>query len=114
MQQDNIQEVRDNLLDLIKTSETPREYLKSSDLKKFYGLITTLPPEERGDFGKKINELKKNLEEAILERESELENATVESLDITAPCDVNSDKPSLLSTELGSQHPLTMNICLER
>lgn len=110
MQQDNIQEVRDNLLAQIKTSNTPREYLKSSDLKKFYGVIATLPPDERGDFGKKINELKKDLEDAILDRESELENATVEPLDITAPCDVNSEKPSLLSTELGSQHPLTVEI----
>jgi phenylalanyl-tRNA synthetase alpha chain len=50
------------------------------------------------------------LESAVSARESELESATVERLDITAPWDVNSPPQSLLPTDNGSQHPLTREI----
>lgn len=103
----NIEEISQALLIQIASSDSPRDVLKSPELKNLYGLIKTLPPDERGPFGKRVNELKVILESAINAKESELENINVEPIDITAPWDVNSGPISLLPTESGSQHPLT-------
>jgi phenylalanyl-tRNA synthetase alpha chain len=106
----NIEETGKQLLTQIAGSDSPRDILKAPELKQLYGVIKTLPPEQRGDYGKQINDLKITLESAVNARESELENATIERLDITAPWDVNSEPQSLLPTDCGSQHPLTSEI----
>jgi phenylalanyl-tRNA synthetase alpha chain len=106
----NIEEIEKQLLAQIAGSALPRDVLRAPELKQLYGTIKTLPAEERGNYGKRINELKVALEAAVDRRESELESATVESIDITAPWDVNSGPQSLLPTENGSQHPLTSEI----
>jgi phenylalanyl-tRNA synthetase alpha chain len=106
----NIEDTRKDLLARIATSDTPRDILKVLELKQLYGAIKTLLPEERGAYGKQINELKQTLELAISEREAGLENATIEPIDITAPWDVNSKHLDLLPTEQGTQHPLTREL----
>lgn len=106
----DIDTVRHDLLERVKSSETPRDLLKVPELRELYGAIGKLPPEERGAYGKSINELKNALEEAIEAREAELENSDVEPIDITAPWAANGQLPSLLPTENGSQHPLTREI----
>ncbi|HUC96416.1 MAG TPA: phenylalanine--tRNA ligase subunit alpha [Candidatus Saccharimonadales bacterium] len=106
----NIEEISNQLLSQIASSDSPRDILRTPELKQLYGVIKTLPLEQRGDFGKKINDLKTALESAVGSREAELENATVEPLDITAPWDVNSNPQSLLPADSGSQHPLTCEI----
>ena len=106
----NIEDVRKDLLARVVTSDTPRELLKVPELKQLYGVITTLPIEERGAYGKDINNLKLELESAIALRESELEDATVESLDVTAPWDFNTGPLGLLPTDYGTQHPLTCEL----
>jgi phenylalanyl-tRNA synthetase alpha chain len=106
----NIEETGKQLLAQISGSNSPRDVLKAPELRQLYGRIKDLPPDQRGDFGKQINQLKANLESAISARESELENANIEVIDITAPWDVNSGPQSLLPTDGGSQHPLTSEI----
>jgi phenylalanyl-tRNA synthetase alpha chain len=106
----NIEEISNQLLSRIANSDSPRDILKTPELKQLYGTIKTLPPEQRSDFGKKINDLKTALESAVNTRETELESATVEPLDITAPWDINSGPQSLLPADAGSQHPLTSEI----
>lgn len=106
----NIEEISKQLVMQIAGSDSPRDILKAPELKQLYGVIKTLPPEERGGYGKRINELKVVLESAVDTREAELESATVEPLDITAPWDVNSGPQNLLPTENGSQHPLTSEL----
>lgn len=106
----NIKVIQDKLVAEIAASSNPRDVLKSPDLKKLYGVIGSLPAEERGKYGKKINELKKFLEAEISAKEADLEGAAVESIDVTAPWDVNSKKPSLLQAEFGTRHPLTTEI----
>ena len=59
-----INQTQAELLSRIATSDTPRELLKAPELKKLYAAIGTLPPEERGGYGKQINDLKKVLEQA--------------------------------------------------
>jgi phenylalanyl-tRNA synthetase alpha chain len=106
----NIEDIRKDLLARVVASDAPRELLKVPELKKLYGVIATLPIEERSSYGKDINNLKLELELAIVLRESELEDATVEPIDITAPWDINTGHLGLLPTEHGTQHPLTCEL----
>ncbi len=106
----NIETVRNDLLAKVAVSVVPQDILKSSELKQLVGAIKDLPVEERGAYGKSINELKQVLQVAITTRENELDNATVESIDVTAPWDVNHSSLQLLPTENGTQHPLTTEL----
>jgi phenylalanyl-tRNA synthetase alpha chain len=106
----NIDDVRQTLLARVAQTSEPREVLKAPELKQLYTVLPTLDPSERGAYGKAVNELKVALETAISARENELEDATIEPLDVTAPWDVNSTVPALLPTENGTQHPLTREL----
>ncbi len=110
MKTDNLNSVQKALLERVATSQTPREVLKASEFKDLYARIASLSPEERGIYGKAVNEVKVAVEAAIATREADLENADVQSIDVSAPWDMNSDRPALLPTEQGSQHPLTKEL----
>jgi len=106
----NIEDISKKLLDLVAGSDTPREILKSVELKQLYGVVTTLPVVERGAYGKRFNELRIALESAVTAREAELEDKTVETIDVTAPWDKNAGPVELIQTEQGTQHPLTREL----
>jgi phenylalanyl-tRNA synthetase alpha chain len=106
----DVQGVRSSLLQQVAESDTPREVLKAPEFKQMYGAIATLPAEERGAFGRQVNEVKVAVEQAVEARENELESADVVALDVTAPWSVNGTKPLLLPTEQGTQHPLTKEL----
>jgi phenylalanyl-tRNA synthetase alpha chain len=107
----NIEDVKNRLLSQIADSNSPRDILKDSELKQLYSAISTLPAEQRGAYGKSINDMKMSLESAVSDRESKLENDSVESIDITAPFDINSSGDiGFLSTKQGAQHPLTTEL----
>lgn len=106
----NIEDLRQTLFARVSATNEPREILKAAELKQLYTVLPTLNPGERGAYGKAVNELKVALETAIVARENELEDATIEPLDVTAPWDVNSALPALLPTEQGTQHPLTREL----
>jgi len=106
----DVEGVKQSLLERVASSESPRDVLKATEIRELYGVIGSLAPEERGAFGKQVNEVKLAVEAAIEAREAELESADVVPLDITAPWDVNTQKPSLLPTENGTQHPLTKEL----
>jgi phenylalanyl-tRNA synthetase alpha chain len=106
----NIEDVQKDLLAKIAASDAPRELLKTPELKKLYGVIKDLPAEDRGAYGKNVNDLRVKLEAAVLSRESELEDVNVEVIDITAPWDANTGPLDLLPTEYGTQHPLTTEL----
>ncbi len=105
-----INEIRRDLLAKVAASDAPRELLKSTELKNLYGNIKDLPAEERAIFGKAVNDLRVELEASVSARETELEDATVEDLDITAPWDVNTKLSDLLPTDQGTKHPLTKEL----
>lgn len=107
---DSIDTLRPQLLERIKTTAAPRDILKAGELKKLYGTIVTLEPSQRGEFGRKVNELKQELEAAIQAREAELEDSEVERIDVTAPWGINETKPALLPTAQGTKHPLTREL----
>ncbi len=106
----DVEGVKQSLLGKVASSDSPRDVLKAPEIRELYGAIGSLPAEERGAFGKQVNEVKLAVEAAIEARENELESADVQPIDITAPWDVNSKAPSLLPTENGTQHPLTKEL----
>lgn len=106
----DLQQVRDALLAQVATLETPRDVLKSNELKSLYGAIGSMEPSERAAYGKAVNEVKVAVEAAVEAREAELESADISAIDVTAPWDVNATLPTLLRTENGSQHPLTTEL----
>ena len=92
-----------------RLAETPdkQSILRAQELKALYAQIPTLPEDQRGVFGKEINELKAELEQLIAQHQEASE--VVESIDITAPFDINTPadkRPRLLTSDNGSQHPL--------
>jgi phenylalanyl-tRNA synthetase alpha chain len=106
----DIDSLRSTLLERIAAHAQPREVLKAPELKDLYAVIPTLVPEERSQYGKKVNDLKIALEAAVSLREMEMEDASIAPIDVTAPWDTNGKPPSLLSTEQGTQHPLTREL----
>ena len=83
---------------------------KLKDLNLEYAKIKDLPPAERADFGKKINQQKQDLMRQIAAAENAELDTTVTALDITAPFAVNGTPPSLLGAEQGSRHPLMVEL----
>lgn len=108
--QHDIDSIQQDLLSRIAESSAPSEVLRIPELKQLYNHITVLESNQRKDYGRKINELKLILEAAVKAREAELENASIEPLDITAPWAVNTGPVELLPAEQGTQHPLTSEI----
>jgi len=87
------------------------EILKAVELRALYAEIPTLPAEERGTFGKEINQLKTELEEMVAGHQEQAE--ALPPIDVTAPFDVNvpaDQRPKLLTADRGSRHPLTTEI----
>ncbi|NLA42848.1 phenylalanine--tRNA ligase subunit alpha [Candidatus Saccharibacteria bacterium] len=105
-----IESVKDKLLSLIKSSNTPQEALRSPDLKALYAKIASLPVSERGSFGKDVNLLKKDIQAAIKQREDDLLSVDLPPIDVTAPMDSNTSIPALLSSDQGTIHPLMQEI----
>jgi len=102
-----ISAVADDLKARLNELPNKAEILKAVELKALYAEIPTLPPEERGAFGKEINVLKNELEALIAEHQEQAE--ALPAIDVTAPFDVNvpaDKKPQLLPLQQGSKHPL--------
>lgn len=72
-----------------------------------YAKIKTLPPEDRGEFGRELNAKKQQLLSRIAHAEAEAESANVAPIDISAPCAINSPLPRLLH---GTKHPLMVEL----
>ena len=102
--------IQQKLLLAVSQSTTPREVLRHEELRALYGHITSLPPAERGPFGKRVNELKQAVQTAIERRLEELETVERTPIDVTAPMDINTAIPPLLPTNQGSTHPLMQEI----
>ena len=106
----DLDELRREIVLAVSQSKSPREFLRDRRLRELYEQIKSLPPVERGPFGKQINELKQAIEQAIAARLEELEKVDLKPIDVTAPMDANSPKPELLPSEQGTIHPLSAEI----
>lgn len=106
----DIDAVQAEILAQISVSDTPRDLLKAAQLKKLYAGIGTLPAEERGAYGKRVNEVKQAVERAVAMRETDLASAAVTAIDVTAPWDSNTGPVQLLPANQGTTHPLMQEI----
>ena len=87
-----------------------RTVLRSAELKSLYDELKVLPPEQRAQRGKEINQLRNELT-VLLGSEKMVDGRT--PIDVTAPWDVNTSittRPQLLPSEQGTMHPLTQEI----
>ncbi len=84
-------------------SELEKLKLELKNLNAEYAKIKTLPPAERGEFGRTINAKKQTLLSQIAAAEEALESETVEPLDVSAPCAPNQP---IIDLSLGTEHPL--------
>ncbi len=107
---DSVDQVQKKLTKLISQSASPREALRSSELKALYSQLPKLPAADRSAYGQKINTLKRKLEQAVAQREETLAQADREPIDVTAPFDINAPLPELLSTQQGTIHPLNTEL----
>lgn len=83
------------------------DIIKAVELRALYAEIPTLLPEQRGAFGKEINQLKQELEGLIATHQEQAE--ALPPIDVTAPFDSNvpmAKRPRLLGSAVGSKHPL--------
>lgn len=106
----DLSSIKNRLLKSIAVSESPTDALRDAELRRLSGTISSLPVDKRAEFGKSLNNLKKELELAIDNRLEEINSADIEELDVTAPMDINSPIPSLLPTQNGTIHPLMKEI----
>ncbi len=85
------------------------EKLKSElkNINAEYAKIKTLPPEERGKFGKEINAKKQKILTAIAKAEEAAESAEVSPIDVSAPSFPNAP---IFQPKFGTKHPLMVEL----
>ena len=81
---------------------------RAPELVSLYKKITDMPAGERASFGRQVNRLKSEVEQWIKEAKQPAPN--LRPIDVSAPFDINSTQPQLLTAESGSLHPLTAEI----
>ena len=106
----DVESLKEQLIARVHASKTPAEVAKAPEFRELYAQIPIMPAEERGEFGKRVNELKKAVDLAINQRKVELAAVALPAIDVTAPFDVNSSEPVLLPASHGTLHPLTQEI----
>ncbi len=103
----NIDHIARLLIKKFDNLKIKSDILKANELKALYAEIPLLPVSERSNFGKEINELKKQLVALV---NSEIENSeNLTPIDVTSPLDINSNgekQPKVLQSIFGSKHPL--------
>jgi len=84
-----------------------KQILRSKTLEGLMSNLKTLPNEEKAAYGRDLNALKSEVIGWV--NDSEAEAQELGPIDVTAPFDRNTPenmRPSLLSTKLGSKHPI--------
>ncbi len=105
---EEIQQVKQQLLQRLETLEDKKQILRSPELKMLYSKIKDQPEDQRGVFGLAVNGLKIELEQLVAGTTEKF--ATKSPIDVTAPFDVNSKLPSLIPTENGTVHPINREL----
>ena len=106
-QNPKVQEAAELLKSRFAELQNKVDILKAIELRALYAEIPTLPPEQRGAFGKELNELRAELQ--MMVDEAGEQGEALPPIDITAPFDINipaDRRPQLLPSETGSKHPL--------
>lgn len=110
-QNPEIARIAEELRAKLATLPEKQVILRDPALKSLFDQLKTLPPEQRGAFGKEVNQLRIELTEAVEAAKTSAE--ALPPLDVTAPWDNNiaeDQRPKLLSAEQGSLHPISQEI----
>ena len=107
---ERIEQIKKVLVERFAALELKSDILKAKELRELYGEIPKLPVEERGAFGQAVNVLRIELETMVRDAEASAESASLSSVDVTAPFDINATQPKLLPTSQGTTHPLMQEI----
>ena len=107
-QNPKIADVAGLLVNRFTELEVKADILKAVELKALYAEIPLLPAEQRGAFGKELNDLRGALQQLIDSHQQQAH--TLPPIDVTAPMDVNAEVPALLPSDQGSIHPLMQEI----
>jgi phenylalanyl-tRNA synthetase alpha chain len=102
-----IARVANELKERLARSDFTGDIAKANELRALYAEIPGLKQEERGAYGKEMNQLKAELEQLSADRPDANEQLT--PIDVTAPFDANTSdesRPQLLPATNGSRHPL--------
>ncbi|MDB5163779.1 MAG: pheS [Candidatus Saccharibacteria bacterium] len=106
-QNKQIAEVAELLTQRVQALKDKHTILRAIELKALYDQIPTLPPAERGSFGKEVNALRAELQ--VLVEAGAAETQKLPPIDVTAPFDVNVPplkRPRPVDARVGSIHPL--------
>ena len=106
---EEIEKVKQVLLERLNSLEEKRAILKAPELRGLYTKIKDQPEDARAAYGQAVNQLKDELETAANSTNLTAE-ATRKLFDVTAPFDVNAELPKLLATENGTIHPISQEI----
>jgi phenylalanyl-tRNA synthetase alpha chain len=110
-QNQKIAEVAEVLQKHFVELEDKKAILRATELKALYDELKVLPAEERRSFGQELNQLKAELEQMVASAADKTEQLS--PIDVTAPFDINvpvDKRPRLLSSEVGSKHPLMIEL----
>ena len=107
---ERIAEVTALLKTRLESLDQPRLILKASELKELLEGIKDQPAEQRREYGQAVNALRQELLALIESKEAAAHSAEKTPIDVTAPFDVNSSRPTLLPSENGTIHPLMQEI----
>lgn len=104
----DISQVRETLLARYDSIEDKAMILRAPELRDLFAAIRNQPSNQRAAYGQAVNALKAELEEKI--RLGAKKTEELASIDVTAPFDVNAERPALLPADQGTVHPLTREI----
>lgn len=108
-----LEKLKQDLLELIASSDEPRTVLRHKSLKSAYAKIKEIPNEQKASYGQAVNAMKTELEQAIADKEAAQVSASLPDIDVTAPFDVNvpaNQKPKPMLAQNGSIHPISREI----
>lgn len=106
--EEKISEVRKTLLKQYDALEVKSDILKSSELKSLFSLIPQADASERATIGQQINALQQELKHKIADES--VDQATLTTIDVTAPMDVNAKMARTLPSSQGTIHPISQEI----
>jgi phenylalanyl-tRNA synthetase alpha chain len=92
-----------------KAASTPEQLLKSPIFGELFAMLKSLPPDQKGLFGKELNALRTEVM-GWAEAANEVEVAPIDVTAPWAPNTITDKRPRYLDTSLGSKHPLREEI----
>ena len=102
-----IKEVSEKLKNPERIQKDGKAILRAPEFNSLFSQLKDMDPTQRASFGQEINLLKTELTKILEDQENNAND--LPDIDVTAPMDKNVSEakhPRLLSSSLGSQHPL--------